>query len=249
MSASGWRAFYEGDLQGFWGLLAIPALWLLARALLGRPRGGGVEPGAAGFVDAFAVLFALETLLDPIATGPLARAAGGAWPRALGVLFVLLGDFRVLLLVCFLAGGRNALRPALREAALLTPLVPLFAFASTRAAAAGLGHPLPAHALWLVHETAFLGMVAFLRRRIVAAREPARPNPRERYLRAVTAYVAAYYGLWAAADALILAGVEAGFGLRVLPNQLYYALFVPFAHGLFFARSKASTSTSTQASR
>ena len=29
---------------------------------------------------------------------------------------------------------------------------------------------------------------------------------------------------------LILAGVDFGWGLRVLPNQLYYAFFVPFAY-------------------
>jgi hypothetical protein len=155
----------------------------------------------------------------------------------------------VLLLVCFLAGGRNAPGPALREAALLTPVVALLAIGSTRAAGAWLGQPLPGQLLWLVHETAFLGMVAFLRRRVVAAREPARPNPREAYLRAVTAYVALYYGLWATCDALILAGADWPWALRALPNQLYYAFFVPFAHALFFAPRKASTSTSIQASR
>jgi hypothetical protein len=244
-----WRAFYDGELQGLWALLPVPALWLAVRALRGRPRGSGADPQAAGFVDAWALVFALETLLDPIATGPLARALGGAWPTALGVLFVLLGDFRVLLLVCFLAGGRNALGPALREAALLTPVVALFAMGTTRAAGLLLGQALPGQLLWLVHETAFLGMVAFLRRRVVAAREPVRPSPRAAYLRAATAYVAGYYGLWAACDALILAGVDWAWGLRALPNQLYYAWFVPFAHARFFAASKASTSRSTQASR
>jgi hypothetical protein len=247
--SAGWRAFYESELLGFWALLVIPALWLLARAARGRPRDGGVEPPAASFVDAWAIAFAVASLLDPIATGPLARALGGPWPTVLGVSFVLLGDFRVLLLVCFLAGGRDALRPALREAALLAPVVPLLAFGSTRAAAAVLGHALPGQTLWLVHELAFLGMIVFLRQRVIAAREPERPNPREAYLRAVTAYVAAYYALWAACDVLILAGAEWAWGLRVLPNQLYYGLFVPFAHTLFFARSKALTSSSTQASR
>jgi DNA polymerase-3 subunit chi len=33
----------------------------------------------------------------------------------------------------------------------------------------------------------------------------------------------------ASADVLILMGVDAGWGLRVIPNQLYYAFFVPFA--------------------
>lgn len=237
MSAfAGWRAFYESDLQGLWGLVAAPALFLAWRLARGRPRAAGAYPKAARFVDAFALVFAVETLLDPLATGPLARSLGGAGGTALGLAFVLLGDFRVLLLVSYLAGARCALGPALREAALLTPVVPLAAFGAERALAATVG-PLPGQALWLLHETAFLGMVAFLRRRVVAARAAGAPPALQAYLRAVTAYVAAYYALWALADVAILAGVEAGWGLRVVPNQLYYALFVPFAFARFFARS------------
>jgi hypothetical protein len=266
--ASPWRAFYESGFQGFWALLAAPALWLAWRALRGRPAASGVHPPARGFVDAFAVVFAVQTLLDPIATGPLAGALGGGAATVLGLSFVLLGDFRVFLLVAYLAGGRCALGPALREAALLTPVVPLAALAVQKLLPAVVG-PLPGQALWLIHETLFLGMVAFLRRRIVAARggskaprraatpnesprqaatpnapptragaqsEPA-PPALQAYLRAVTAYVAAYYGLWALSDVLILAGVEWAWGLRAVPNQLYYAFFVPFVWARFFARS------------
>lgn len=267
--ASPWRAFYDGELQSFWALLVAPALWVAWRALRGRPTAPGVYPPARGFVDAFALVFAVQTLLDPIATGPLARALGGGAPTALGLLFVLLGDFRVFLLVAYLAGGRCTLGPALREAALLTPVVPLAALAVQRLLAGALG-PLPGQALWLIHETLFLGMVVVLRR-VVAVRgarppgtaaSPAaaaslqteaasrlRPEPAtggrpeappaalQAYLRAVTAYVAAYYGLWALADVLILTGVEGAWGLRALPNQLYYAFFVPFVWARFFPRS------------
>ena len=41
-------------------------------------------------------------------------------------------------------------------------------------------------------------------------------------------FVIGYYGLWAAADAIILTtGADMGFLLRVLPNALYYGGFVP----------------------
>jgi hypothetical protein len=231
-----WRAFYESDLQGLYALLLAPAVWLAWRLARGRPAAGGAHPPAAGFVDAFGLAFAVETMLDPLATGPLARSLGGAAPTALGLAFVLLGDFRVFLLVSYLAGARCALGPALREAALLTPVVPLAAFGAERAIAA-LAGPLPGQALWLLHETAFLGMVAFLRRRVVVARGAGAPPALQAYLGAVTAYVAAYYGLWALSDALLLAGCEWAWGLRALPNQLYYGLFVPFASARFFARS------------
>ena len=49
-------------------------------------------------------------------------------------------------------------------------------------------------------------------------------------LRRVLGYVAVYYALWASADVLILyGGLDVGWLLRVVPNQLYYAFFVPFA--------------------
>ncbi|MBE7439687.1 MAG: hypothetical protein HS115_14620 [Spirochaetales bacterium] len=41
--------------------------------------------------------------------------------------------------------------------------------------------------------------------------------------RRIHLFVFLYYGLWALADALILAGLDAGFLLRIVPNLLYYA--------------------------
>ena len=52
---------------------------------------------------------------------------------------------------------------------------------------------------------------------------------RRRGLQAVAGYVALYYALWALADVLILVfGLDAGWLLRVVPNQLYYAFWLPF---------------------
>ena len=50
------------------------------------------------------------------------------------------------------------------------------------------------------------------------------PNARTlAWLRAVTRFVLLYYGLWAAADVVILAiGSDLGYALRVVPNVLYY---------------------------
>jgi hypothetical protein len=43
--------------------------------------------------------------------------------------------------------------------------------------------------------------------------------------------VAVYYALWATADLLIrYGGIDAGWLLRALPNQLYYAFWIPFAY-------------------
>ena len=57
------------------------------------------------------------------------------------------------------------------------------------------------------------------------------------FLQGALSYVAVYYGLWAAADALILlGGLDAGWLLRALPNQLYYAFWVPFVFFTFLRR-------------
>jgi len=76
----------------------------------------------------------------------------------------------------------------------------------------------PTQGLWLIYELCFAALALWLRRRM--------PTPA---LRAIALYAFAYYALWASADVLILRGVDAGWGLRALPNQLYYAWFVPFA--------------------
>jgi len=57
------------------------------------------------------------------------------------------------------------------------------------------------------------------------------------------------YALWAAADLLIVAGFDAGWAVRLVPNQLYYAWYVPFVYWRFFSSRYAATSSSTHASR
>jgi hypothetical protein len=65
----------------------------------------------------------------------------------------------------------------------------------------------------------------------------------------VLAFVCAYYVVWTTADALVLRGHEWGWGLRVVPNVLYYGAFVPFAYTTFFASRNAASSTSVHAAR
>jgi len=65
---------------------------------------------------------------------------------------------------------------------------------------------------------------------------PDQPALRD-FLRDALAYLALYYALWAGADVLIqIAGLDVGWLLRVVPNQLYYAFWIPFVVARFFAR-------------
>ena len=233
MAFAGWHDFYHAAWQWPWALLVAPFAFLVWRSVA-APPGAGTRPEAAPFVTLWCTLFAFETMLDPIVTGPIAKALGSdSASTALGLLFVLLGDFRVWWLVFGLSSPRVGLRPAL----LATAAVPAFAWLATRALGLGLGG-LPDPALWLVHESAFVGLAALL-----ARRQP------DRFARAVLAWSAVYYALWAACDVLILAAVDEGWLIRCVPNQLYYGFSVPFVWWRFFAPSYVSSSTSTQASR
>jgi hypothetical protein len=228
-----WEAFYRGDWQGLWGLLVVPAAFLLALPWL-RPRSAGAEPRAAGFVRVWAAVFAVETLVDPLAIG---RAGAPMLP------FVLLGDLRVFLLVLGVRDPERSLAGTIARAAAWTLVVPLVTWVVDSGLRAVAG-PLPAQVLWLIYECAFL--VLALAWRASLARSP---SPARRFLRAVLAYVALYYALWVLADVLILAGLDAGWALRVIPNQLYYAFWVPVVWALFFSPRYAATSSAVQTRR
>jgi hypothetical protein len=251
-----WQELYATDLQGLYAVWVVPLLFFgfLLLDLRRRRSRVAIVPQASAFLRAYALAFTLETMLDPLAGGPVLRWLGLAdRPVALVVVFffVLLGDFRVFLLVLGLAAlatGRP-LRPAVAAAAAWSFIVPLATFAihGTLGAIAGTQ---PSQSLWLIYELGFLAMTFVLRHHVVPARVPAAQPGLRAYLHAVLAYVALYYALWATADALILAsGADLAWALRMIPNQLYYALYVPFVYALAFSRRYAANSSSTQSSR
>jgi len=237
--AASWEAFYKSDAQGLYALVVGPIAFLVWLAARGWWRGAGLEPTVAPFVRGWAIVFAAVALLDPIATGPL------GWPL---LPFVLLGDYRVLAFVLVVMEPGRARGVALAEAAAWTLVVPVSAFAIDRALTAISG-PHPEAVLWLVYELGFLALASvlvfhLLPRRVGIARVAVR-----RMLRRVLGVVVLYYGLWAVADVLILAGRDWAWGLRILPNLLYYGAFVPAAYLLFFRSPSAASSRSTQAAR
>jgi len=138
----------------------------------------------------------------------------GALPAALAtavpLFFIVAGDFRYLLLwESAMPDGAIAIRArGVARAAVLTAIVPTLAqlAAADRAP----------RVLFLVYELAFCALTAALLRW--------HPNARALpWVRAVSRVVLVYYGLWASADALILAtGADLGHALRVIPNLLYY---------------------------
>jgi len=76
-----------------------------------------------------------------------------------------------------------------------------------------------------------------LRARVVPARLPSAHPALRAFFRSTLLYVAVYYALWACSDLLIqIGGIDAGWLLRVVPNQLYYAWWVPVVFFAFFSR-------------
>jgi hypothetical protein len=147
VSFASWHDFYYSAWQEPWGLWVAPFAFLVWRALA-APPGAGAAPEAKRFVLTWSWIFVFQTLLDPLATGPLAKAiALPAAGTALGVSFVLLGDFRIWWLVF----GVEQRAGALARALVPTVGIPVVAWLVTYGLA-----PLPGQALWLVHETLFL---------------------------------------------------------------------------------------------
>ncbi len=237
MSWESGHAFYLSDLMSLYGLWVAPLAYLVYRAVAPPDPARAVAPAAASGVALLTLAFAFETLLDPWATGPGLRALGWqeAWAgTALVFVFVLLGDLRVLWLLALVAHPERGLAAALRWAAPLTLLVPV---------AAGLPYAilqrlvpdLHGQVLWMLYELAFAALCLWLARvwaPRVAAEDPARLG----FLRAVAGYSAVYYVLWASADLLIVAaGLDLGWVLRVIPNQLYYGFWVLFVTARFYS--------------
>jgi hypothetical protein len=231
-----WHAAYTSDLQSLYGLLVVPLAFLAYRLAAPMEARRAVDPASARFVSELTLLFAVLTMIDPISTGPLVRSealAGGRLARAIPIFFVILGDLRVLWLALGVARPERKPSENLALAAGASLIVPI----SSGLAYLGLGLVVPEldeHAIWMIYELFFLVLCVYAGRTLVArglANEPARAS----YLRALFGYSAAYYALWLTADLLIVVGgLDLGWAIRMMPNQLYYGFWVVFAYARFF---------------
>lgn len=241
-----WHDAYYSDLQSLYALLVAPLAFLAWRAAAPTDHSRAVVPEAARFVSGLTLVFAVATMIDPISTGPLAHSEGinGTFAATLIMFsFVLLGDLRVLLLAIGVARPERTLSQNLRWAAGTTLIVPLVAGASYFLLGQ-LVDDLHSQALWMLYEAGFLILCIALSRCWIPRVLASAPDFAEktRFLRAVFGFSAAYYALWLAADVLIVvAELDLGWGIRIVPNQLYYAFWVPFVYARFFS---ANTSVS-----
>lgn len=253
MTPFSWHDAYYSPLQNLWSLLVVPIAFLAYRLAAPTPRARAVVPQAAGLVAWSTTLFALETILDPIATGPLAQSEAlrdGLAATLIPFCFVYLGDLRVLF-VAFAVGAPDAgLGAILRRAAgaaLIVPLATGILYGTLRAAIPGLS----GQWLWMIYEAGFLALCLFAGRVVLTPERESDRNPESlAFLRALFGYSTAYYALWLAADVVIVVGgLDLGWAIRMVPNQLYYAFWVPFVYFRFFSAPLGSLTPADHAAR
>ena len=177
MDFESWHAFYKSDLQAVYWLQVLPAAFLVYW-LVTAPGRLAADAPVARFVRLYALLFCIETLIDPVATGPLVRALGlgEGGGTLMGLLFVLLGDFRVFWLVVAVASPQRRPASAIGEAVLWTPIVAVSAFALHAWLGFALGG-VPDQLLWMIHELLFVAIAVVLRVFVIARRTaPDDPN-------------------------------------------------------------------------
>lgn len=210
---------FESFYTSFWQhpllLWVFPVLfWALA-----RPSGTYFERATVAFLSL--------TILDPLMTGPVTTLFGWRDGVATGVmlLFVLLGDFRLLFFVERFSRPDAAARSSYVAAGVVTFIVPLLQAGLIKALPSAFENP---RHTFLVYELLFLMLAAVYRFIVLPRRELG--VERRVWLNRTVAYGMLYYALWATADVIILAGADIGFLVRIIPNVLYYGLFIPFVY-------------------
>lgn len=176
------------------------------------------------FLVGWFVLFLLAIVADAWATGAFTRVpAEHGWIA--GVVFVILGDLRFFVLAERYARGKLDGK-AIGTAVGLALLVPVATEILRRVVPVVGATP---RYTFLAYEVMFLALALVLRFVVYPGRLLGMVQaPVRHWVLSIASFEILQYGLWVACDLLILAGVEWALVLRIAPNTLYYALFLPF---------------------
>ena len=224
------RAAYDSAWQhpGIAFIAGGPLLGLgLVAAARARQR-RDLDPRRRAWLLSFLML-ELAILLDAWCTSAWSPfGTHGVAADSAAAFFVVVGDLRFFYLVERQRGELTAsARTRLRALSIALPVslvVPIATAIGGRIAP----DRLRGHRLYLVYELALLALVlVFALSRMPSAADGA--DRRRRYVLRLLVLETMQYALWALADALILSGRDHGYLIRMLPNALYYAAFVPVA--------------------
>ena len=169
------------------------------------------------------LLFTALTALDAWLTGALTPLQGGL-AQNVSIGFVVLGDLRLFVLLERFRNDRRW-KVATALAVILSLLVPIAQAIAIRSFPSDF-HDL--RRIYLVYELFFVVLASVL----LVLRYPSRSATSPAlgwYATSLLGFFLVQYALWVVCDVLILSGVELGYGLRLLPNALYYGLFLIFA--------------------
>lgn len=186
------------------------------------------------FLYGYLLVFLLAILADATVTGAWSPVPlGTPTYTAFSVLFIVLGDLRYFLLAERVTRPEDSLAASLRFSIPMSLLVPVTTGVMTRT----IWFMADDRVLYAVYEFAMVGLVLGLDHFRFGTRAAA-PEIR-RWVHEVSLLFAGLYFGWATSDVLILADVELGHLLRIVPNVLYYAAFLPFV----FARAPRSATS------
>ncbi|MFO0555485.1 MAG: hypothetical protein U0271_44315 [Polyangiaceae bacterium] len=188
------------------------------------------------FVVALSVIFAFEAAADALVTGGFSPTRGTSIHNALGIAFVILGDLRYFAFATHASRAANRLeRRGLGDlsswglACALAMIVPV---ASTAPQLIAPKFFTDETRIYLLYEVMFVVLALLVRALFLPRRLAVASTDIRVWIYRLTMFEIAQYGLWILSDVLILSGVEFARVLRLVPNALYYAGFLPLA---FFA--------------
>lgn len=219
------KAIYDSAWQhpgiAFAAGLAVLA-FLLRERLSGRAK-------ARPFAFAFAAIFLVEIVLDALFTGAFSPVMGTAFEMPIAIAFVILGDYRYFVALERARGPRDA---KLFNGGWLVALgwafiIPVL---STIPQKIWPDWFTISNRIFLVYEAMFFVLALILRVAVLPKRLAGADPAHKRWAERLTDFELVQYALWAIADVVILSGVDAGYLLRIVPNAIYYAAFVPFAY-------------------
>jgi hypothetical protein len=196
---------------------AYDSVWLIpVSAWVAAAVAVWIASHRGGFARVYGVVFAVASALDAWLGGPFTPlAAGGGIAAASGVFFVVVGDLRFFVAYERLERGAAARRWVPFGLALVVPVASELLRRGIPAIAAS------ERVTYLAYELLFLP---------VAAAFLFHARGRSRAMSRLALFELGQYALWALADAVILAtGSDLGYLLRIVPNALYYVVFLPFA--------------------
>lgn len=196
------------------------------------------------FLQGYTLSFLFCIAADATVTGSASPlSASSPAYTVFSVVFVVLGDFRYFLLCERITRPADPFQRVLRFAVPVSLLLPVIMGLLHRTVLATAND----RAFYAVYESAMVVFVFWLAR----SRFSKRPVPPEvrAYLREVHFLFAGLYAGWALCDVLILNGVAVAHVLRIVPNVLYYAVFVPFVFMRAPAPLRALPASGASASR